>query len=577
MAHSRSILTLLNQIRSDHSLVLPDVQRDFVWVPDQIRALFDSIMRGYPFGSLLFWQTRFLEIPYREFVPDVVTGQPFQTKFKNSSQSLHMVLDGQQRLQSLYIGIYGSYDGKRLYFNVTSGPRSAAGSEDENGGKDYRFEFWKDDEGSRPKRLIRVSDIIAWNDRFEDDEIERVIRDVPLDGPDATLARQNLRRLRRVTTQNDLVPVELLDDEVTRSDQARSIDEIVDIFVRVNSGGTRLTRSDLMFSLIKAQSPAARGKFDELVRRVDPFGLLGIDKDFVIRGLLTVADAPPTYDVDNVKRHWDQMEAGFDRFGDALASAIDFCRAPDVGILSSSLLRPVATLFPVVYYLAKQKNGSVPDPRRRDLCSLLYFLLFNEFLSGRDPAARIRYLRDVLRRAQGDSLPVDELLGVVAARQKWHAITVTDEMLSWNKRLALNIVQPQVCRQTLSWQETAEVDHVFPQSVYRPLFGDLVDDIGNLAYLGKLRNIRKRAQEPAAYFADLTDDELRRDYLVSDKGLLRPERFPEFVAIRRAAILSAAQAFLDRGGGAIQPLATDEFPPESPLKDPPADADMSPA
>jgi len=68
-----SISQLLNEIR-DGQIVLPDLQRDFVWDSDQIRMLFDSIMRGYPFGSLLLWETRFLEVWYRDFVLDFRKG-----------------------------------------------------------------------------------------------------------------------------------------------------------------------------------------------------------------------------------------------------------------------------------------------------------------------------------------------------------------------------------------------------------------------------------------------------------------------------------------------------------------------
>ena len=115
----RSIMALLNEIHTDRKLVLPDLQRDFVWREDQIRLLMDSIMRGYPFGSLLFWQTRFLEVPYREFVRDFEAGQRHVPQLKAAGQSMEMVLDGQQRLQALYIGLFGSHSGRRLYFNVT--------------------------------------------------------------------------------------------------------------------------------------------------------------------------------------------------------------------------------------------------------------------------------------------------------------------------------------------------------------------------------------------------------------------------------------------------------------------------
>lgn len=106
---------------------------------------------------------------------------------------------------------------------------------------------------------------------------------------------------------------------------------------------------------------------------------------------------------------------------------------------------------------------------------------------------------------------------------------------------------PAICRTfSLSWQESAEVDHIFPQSVMRPKYGDLVDDIGNLSYLGKLRNIRKSAAMPADYFKDVKDDELLSYHLIGDRDLLAPDRFEDFVKARREKILAAVKAFLGR-------------------------------
>ncbi len=118
-------------------------------------------------------------------------------------------------------------------------------------------------------------------------------------------------------------------------------------------------------------------------------------------------------------------------------------------------------------------------------------------------------------------------------------------MLNWNKNLTLNIVQPTVCRNSLSWQVRAEVDHIFPQALYREKFPDLIDDIGNMAYLGKLRNIRKGAQEPWVYFRDVSAVELDRDFLV-DHSLLSEDKFEAFVTTRRERIVEAVREFLGR-------------------------------
>jgi hypothetical protein len=300
-----------------------------------------------------------------------------------------------------------------------------------------------------------------------------------------------------------------------------------------------------MFSLIKTKWVGARRAFDELVHEVDPAGVIGIDKDFLIRGLLVIADVPVEFDVETIGRHWETMQPRFNNFASTLKSTIDFCQDPDVGFYSASLLQPMASLYPIIYYLGHHKNSSVPDDQRRPLRTVLYFLLFNRFLRGKSPQSRVRWLREKLTNVGAGPVPVDDLLSVIKNKQKEHHIKTSAQMLNWNPQLALNIVQPRVCRESLSWQVAAEVDHIFPQSVYREKFPDLIDDIGNFAYLGKLRNIRKYNDAPGVYFNDVPDDELKRDFLI-DRSLLVDNKFEEFVYVRRTLIEDEVRKFLGR-------------------------------
>jgi hypothetical protein len=280
----------------------------------------------------------------------------FVPKVKEAARRRKMVLDGQQRLQTLYIGAYGSFEGRRLYFNITSGPDDTDEESDSPPGS-YRFEFWQDaDTLRRPKRLVRVADVIQWDRRHEEDDIKGAIDQAGLTGEEANRAARNLRNLRRAFTQDNLVPLETIDENIVNAKQARTIDEILEIFVRVNSGGTRLSRSDLMFSLIKTKWNTARVNFDEVIAQVDPDGVVGIDKDFLIRGLLVNADVPIAFEVGAISRHWDKMEPQFDKLAAALKSVLDFCRDPDVRIVTASLLHPAASLYPLIYYVANQKN-----------------------------------------------------------------------------------------------------------------------------------------------------------------------------------------------------------------------------
>jgi len=113
------ISNLITQI-DNQDIVLPAIQRDFVWKEERITTLFDSIMRGYPLGIVLLWET-YLDIKYREFEKDYQTVSKYIFKDNTNNKRIKLVLDGQQRLQSLSIALNGRIDGKELYFDVLSG------------------------------------------------------------------------------------------------------------------------------------------------------------------------------------------------------------------------------------------------------------------------------------------------------------------------------------------------------------------------------------------------------------------------------------------------------------------------
>jgi hypothetical protein len=119
-------------------------------------------------------------------------------------------------------------------------------------------------------------------------------------------------------------------------------------------------------------------------------------------------------------------------------------------------------------------------------------------------------------------------------------------MLSWHIPLALNIAQPDAARETLSWQSEPQIDHIFLQGQYRAEYGSLVDDIGNLAYLGRLRNIRKNDQAPSEYFCAVPAEQLRDQMLIADRALLASTQFTVFVERRRQLIVEKVRAFLGR-------------------------------
>ena len=106
----KALLTDLEQ----HTYVLPAIQREFVWSSEQICRLFDSMMQGYPFGTMLFWKINQKNSDKFKFFDFVRTYHERDNPHCPSlpiqfNKPLVAVLDGQQRMTALNIGLRGSY------------------------------------------------------------------------------------------------------------------------------------------------------------------------------------------------------------------------------------------------------------------------------------------------------------------------------------------------------------------------------------------------------------------------------------------------------------------------------------
>ena len=121
----RKFVGFLNNTDEQGGFWLPNIQRPFVWKEEQIERLYDSILREYPIGTLLVWKTN-SGIKRRKFIDNYHPNLRLTDFYVlEDSNAKMMVLDGQQRLQSLFIGLKGSYDKKELFINILSGDLKA--------------------------------------------------------------------------------------------------------------------------------------------------------------------------------------------------------------------------------------------------------------------------------------------------------------------------------------------------------------------------------------------------------------------------------------------------------------------
>ena len=285
--------------------VLPAIQREFVWSRDQIRRLFDSLMRGYPVGSFLLWEVDPGQVDDYTFY-DFLTHyherkNPYATKVDRPlNQGVTAVLDGQQRLTALVIGLYGShaeklpnkyftnpdaYPIKRLYLNLIEPPPTA----DEELGLRYNLRFLTDDEAAAQVDGIqvwfRLGDILKLSDSGP--AIMTVVGERFSDAGHIKAAFHNVFALYDAVRQKPVVNAYL--------EETTDADKVLDIFVRVNSGGTKLSNSDLLLSMATNQFKEldAREQVRSLVAELgETPGRFRFSKDLVLKAGLVITEAP---------------------------------------------------------------------------------------------------------------------------------------------------------------------------------------------------------------------------------------------------------------------------------------------
>jgi uncharacterized protein with ParB-like and HNH nuclease domain len=359
------IINLLNQIKN-HEIVLPAIQRNFVWPENKVLRLLDSIMRGYPIGIALLWET-YLDLQYRTFNDAFHAGEIHDFKENRRRKKLKLVLDGQQRLQSLYIALYGSYQGKSLCFDLLSGRDSDDVAEEK-----YSFEFltkeeldiWeektgtdsqtRDAENSQLRYLIKVSDLFAAGVRERVALAKRIKQQVNLSEEDQERLSVNISRFDEVLTKNaNILKVSVIDEDLPADNPDRKSEaDVLEIFVRVNREGTPLSRSDLIFSMLKLNWRESAETLPQFVRQINEGNAFNLDTDFVIRCLFAVSDLGTKFELDLLRRRQnvERLRKNFQACCDAIRSVVDSV-SRDCWCSSSSLLGGQATLVPFVYYL----------------------------------------------------------------------------------------------------------------------------------------------------------------------------------------------------------------------------------
>jgi hypothetical protein len=568
----KSLLTDLEQ----HIYVLPAIQREFVWSAEQICRLFDSLMQGYPFGTMLFWNInpensdkfKFFDFVRTYHERDNPHCPPLPIQY---NKPLVAVLDGQQRMTALNIGLRGSYaekvkwkwwsspdafPTKRMYLNLLS---------EANFETDDKFEFVFREDGlpeHEAKSLwFPVGEILGlsggpdmqdWIEKFELQKEQR------------KTAYRTLDMLYRVIHTDQLISY--------YEERNQDIERVLSIFIRINSGGTKLSYSDLLLSVAVAQWQTLDAR-DEIHKVVDEMNSIGsrfnFSKDLVLKAGLMLADIGNVgFKVANfTHENMTTLEAKWKGIRKALVLATHLLSSFG---FNGQVLRADSALLPIAYYLYIRKFGDsyltdnkYVDDRHEIRQWLVKTLLKSSGIWGGGLDTFLGRLRDVINNHGDSGFPIHEIVSEMNKSGK----SLTFEQEEMEDLLDVQYGQPltfsvlSLLFPHLDLSHHFHIDHVYPKSklVRRELealgfsvaeidlLGEMANKLPNLQLLQGAINVQKQAQSPAQWADNAFTDAQRPAYVSTNMlGTLPrdPKGFEDFFNARRNLLQQRLSALL---------------------------------
>ena len=557
---TRSIQELVSKIKRSE-IRLPEMQRGYVWKAAKVRNLFDSLYRGYPSGTILVWETN-EPLPARDFAitQDTATNQTFQ-----------LLLDGQQRMTSLYAVIHGEpiivSDSKNpidIMFNLEHPDTLTIITEDDEEENDAIDATKEEEKQKKQKRLERmtfevknkklekiphwvsVTEVFKSKDNLQFLIDKGVVDD--LNHPNAMKYNARLTALLKI--KDYPYGVQVLDHK-------KNYEEVTDIFVRVNSLGTQLKSSDLAQAQITAKWPRSLKIFEEYQGTCKNAGF-DLELGIFIKNLISFATGQCKFKTvsslskEKLKTAWAESNKGFDY-------AMNFLKK-NVGIDSPALLTSPAILISMAYFFHNHGVKLLP----KDENKLRYWALManahGRYSRGSSETMLDQDLREIskgkgldgmidLLRTQFGRLEIqsENLKNKNSASSYFKTMFLAfskDEAKDWITGLRISLNHSGA-------QHKLQFHHIFPQSLFENPVEDKqkINDICNLAFIGGATNRRISNKYPSDYLPTVISDQgadiLTAQQIPIKADLWEMDKYDEFLAKRREMVVVRLNKFLD--------------------------------
>lgn len=574
-----TIKSAIDSIRKRH-YVLPSIQREFVWDTDQIETLFDSLMRDYPISTFLFWKVdknKIKDFQFYEFLKNYHEKDCRHNRKADLShdEDIIALLDGQQRMTSMYVALTGTYSkkipyyrwesphafpSKKLYLNLLKP------SEELEVEYDFKFLTTEEAEPSDGEYWFECAKILELDESKKLNKylIQNKLMDTSVYKQDeCDFASDTLFEFFNVVHQKGTISFYL--------EEGEELDKVLQIFIRINSGGTKLSYSDLLLSIATAQwkEKDAREVIHEFVDEINNIGDgFAFNKDIVLKSCLVLADFDVKFKVDNfTKENMSVIERNWDRASHAMRSAIEL--AAKFGYNRDNLSATNA-IIPIAYFIYKNGfedsilHASTREDDRKAIKEWLARVLLKGTFGGQ-PDNIYPKMRDLVNANLG-KYPLQETISHYRGGRKSISFSEDDIEsildLQYGKSktyCALTLLYPG-----LNYNYKYHQDHIHPQSFFNKkylrsiglseekceAYMELYNTLPNLQLLQATQNIEK-SDKPFSEWLTMSypssadrNSFLMQNHINSDESLAF-EDFLSFVAARRETLKNQFMSMLN--------------------------------
>jgi hypothetical protein len=566
-----TIKTIVDRLNTQY--FLPSIQRNYVWKHDAVILLFDSIMRGYPISSFLFWELdeenrgkweiyRFCEIAVTDGTLHI------KNPAAHGIQNLTLVLDGQQRLTSILIGLKGIYKIRknrqwrnpsyypecRLYLDLFADPDPGDETNEFTGKPYYAFAwFSQPPQNDTEHHWFEVGRILDCKNDNGFYELKDKEEDTFCEGVDKSrenVFERNLWRLYQAVYKDAAISYYVERDQ--------DYDRVLDIFVRANEAGTELKKPEIILSMLESKwTGGAKNKIESFMGEVNEALIRknNIDLEFIMRTCLVLGNLPVRYRINTfTNENINLIESMWPNIQDAIKRTMILVNS--FGFDRSNLTgRNV--LIPLVHYIFKNPGNnflgsSIFEERNAELMRRWLILAMLNRVFGRGAEQVLANLRHIINDCKsGDDFPVIRLNEEL--KRMRFLIDLDDKAIRnyLDSEYQVDFFILSLLYDDHIWDVIkAQQDHIFPKSMFeqanprfaslstekQTLFKSLHNKAANIQPLMDKENNEKRAKSFDEWIKT-RDKKFRGDHLIPDDDeLLKFERFDDFIIARETLI-----------------------------------------